>query len=360
MKSKLIILLTLVPIVLSAQFVLDTSKRVNFLAVPILFRTPETGWAYGVSANTNFRTSSKHDSLTRISTITAMAIFSQRQQNIQGINATIYFPKEKYIFYFQSAHTYFPDKFWGIGSGSRNEYEEKYTYEQLFITPHLKRKFAKRMFFGLTGDYQNVFKVSYIPNQIFDTTNFMGKSPYQILGFGLTASYDSRNYTFWPTKGVFGQTQFTSYNKEFASDYSFNKWMTEFRFFIPLYKRHILAGQLYNLTNFGTAPFKSMASLGGQDNMRGFYQGRYRDNSRYSFIMEYRAHLIWRLSGVAFGGLGDVYQNFNTIDVSTIKCSFGGGLRLSLTEGEKYHLRFDYGYSDKYNQAFYFTIGECF
>lgn len=348
------------PIFLSAQFVLDTSKRVNFLAVPILFRTPETGWAGGLSANTNFKTTFKNDSLTRISTITAMAIFSQRQQNIQGINATIYFPKEKYILYFQSAHTYFPDKFWGIGQLTKNEYEEKYTYEQVFVTPHLKRKFAKRLFLGLTADFQNVFKVSYITKRIFDTTDFIGKSPYNVFGLGFTASYDTRNFTFWPTKGVFAQTQFTSYNKGFASDYSFNKWMTEFRFFIPLFKGHIFAGQFYNLTNFGNTPFKSMASLGGQDNMRGLYQGRYRDNSRYSLILEYRAHILWRISGVAFGGLGDVYRNYKTINTSTLKYTFGGGLRLSLTEGEKYHLRFDYGYSDPYNQAFYFTIGECF
>lgn len=360
MKSKLIIVLVLAPLFLSAQFVLDTSKRVNFLAVPILFRTPETGWAYGLSANTNFKTTFKNDSLTRISTVTAMAVFSQRQQNIQGINATIYFPKETYILYFQSAHTYFPDKFWGIGSFTRNDYEEKYTYEQLFITPHLKRKLAKRLFLGLSVDFQKIFKVSYIPNQIFDTTDFEGKSPYHIFGYGLTASYDTRNYTFWPTKGIFAQTHFTTYNKGFVSDYSFNRWMTEFRFFIPLLKGHILAGQLYNLTNFGSTPFKSMASLGGQDNMRGFYQGRYRDNSRYSVILEYRAHLIWRLSAVAFGGVGDVYHDMNAVDVSTVKHSFGGGLRLSLTDTEKYHLRFDCGYSDKYNQAFYFTIGECF
>jgi outer membrane protein assembly factor BamA len=357
---RFLIIISLFPLFLSAQLPTDTTKKIRVLPVPVLFRTPETGWAYGFSVNANFKTTFHSDSLTRISTVTLLAIFSQRQQNVQGIDATIYFPKEKYILYFQSAHTYFPDKFWGIGPLTQNKAEEKYSYEQLYITPHIKRKFSKNLFFGLLADYQQVFKVSYLPDGVFDSTNFIGKSPYQTFGMGATASYDTRNSTFWPTKGVFAQTQFTSYNKELASTYSFNKWMTELRVFIPLFKGHILAGQLYNLSTFGDTPFRSMASFGGQGNMRGFYQGRYRDNSMYSAIIEYRAHIIWRLSACAFGGVGDVYQNFSKINASTLKCSFGGGLRLSLLEKEKYHLRFDYGYSDKYNQAFYFTIGECF
>ena len=84
---------------------MDTAKRVNYLAIPILFRTPETGWAYGLSTSANFKTTHKHDTLTRTSVITAMGIFSQRQQNIQALDATIYFPKEKYILYFQSSQT---------------------------------------------------------------------------------------------------------------------------------------------------------------------------------------------------------------------------------------------------------------
>lgn len=349
------------PFFLSAQFMLDTTKRVNFLAFPILFRTPETGWAYGLSGYANFKTTFKKDTLTRTSTITLLGIFSQRHQNIQGLDATIYFPKEKYILYFQSAHSYFPDKFWGIGSNTLNIYEEKYTYEQLFISPHIKKKFSKNLFFGLMADYQNVFKVSYIPNQVFDTASFNGKSPYEVSGIGLTASYDTRNSTFWPTKGIFTQTQFISYNKGVLSDFSFQKWMAELRVFIPLFKkRHVLAGQLYNLSTFGDTPFRSLASFGGQGNMRGFYQGRFRDNSMYSAIVEYRAHLFWQISACAFGGVGDVYQDFSGIKGSTMKYSFGGGLRLSILPNERYNLRFDYGYSDKYNRAFYFTIGECF
>jgi outer membrane protein assembly factor BamA len=345
---------------LIAQFTIDTSKRVNYLAIPVLFRTPETGWAYGLSSSLTFKTSNKHDTLTRTSVIQGLAIFSQKEQNIQAIDASIYFPKEKYILYFQSNHSYFPDVFWGIGSNTENSNEEKYAFEQFNSSIHLKKKIAKHLFFGLMADYQNVLQLKYGANSLLDQISLFGKTPYHVLGFGITTSYDTRNFTFWPTKGMFLQAQATSYNKGIASDLSFNKVILEGRFFKSIYKNQILAFQFYNHSTIGDTPFRSLATLGGTTNLRGFYQGRFKDKSMVSFIAEYRTFLVWKLSAVAFIGVGNVYQSIHTIQSSSIKHSFGGGLRISILEKDKLNLRIDYGYSDKYNKGFYFTLGECF
>ncbi len=331
-----------------------------WLAVPTIFKTPETGWAYGATGAVYFKTTSKKDSLTRVSVVQALGIFSQRQQNIQSIDAIIYFPKEKYILYFNTTHSYFPDKFWGIGQYSKNEEVEKYAFENFNLTAHIKRKFAKHVFFGVLEDFQNIFKIRYPEGGLMDATPFYGKTNYNVFGLGFTASYDTRNSTFWPTKGVFVQTQFTTYNKGFVSDYSFNRWMAEVRLFKKVFKKHILACQLYNYYTIGNTPYRSLAALGGANSLRGFYQGRYRDNSMYSVIGEYRAPLFWRISACVFGGFGDVYNKPKNINTGSIKYSFGGGLRLSILEKEKLNLRVDYGYSDNYNKGFYFTIGECF
>ena len=96
------------------------------------------------------------------------------------------------------------------------------------------------------ADYQNVLKIRYASGSLFDSSTFIGKSPYHVFGIGASASYDTRNSTFWPTKGVFLQTQFTTYNKEMASTYSFNKWTTEVRLFKKIFKKHVIGVQLYN------------------------------------------------------------------------------------------------------------------
>lgn len=345
---------------MQAQFRIDTTRRVNYLVIPTLFRTPETGWAYGLSGSLSFKTTERHDSLTRVSTVQVIGIFSERQQNIQSIDATVYFPRESYILYFNTTHSYFPDKFWGIGQDSRNGDEEKYVFENFNVSAHLKRKFARHLFFGVLGDFQDILKVRYPDGGLMDQTRFYGKSNYYVMGLGLSASYDTRNSTFWPTRGMFLQTQFTTYNKGFASVYSFNRWMAELRLFKKIFRQHVIACQLYSYYTAGETPFRSMASLGGAGNLRGFYQGRYRDNSMYSLIAEYRAPLFWRLSACVFGGVGDVYDRPRNINAGSLKYSFGGGLRLSILEKERMNLRVDYGYVDPYNQGFYFTIGECF
>lgn len=355
-----LIIVFLVPFFAHSQFKQDTTRKVHYFAIPIVISTPETGWAFGLNGSITFRTTHHSDTLTRTSSIQLFGIFSLREQNIQGIDANIYFPGEKYILYLNSGHSYFPDRFWGIGQETKNEAMEKYIYEQLNFVPHLKRKITGRFFMGAIADYQNVFKIQYPSNGLFDSLSFLGKSEYQVFGLGLSASYDSRNSAFWPTKGLFVQTQFLSYNKELNCDFSFNKWVTDIRYFKKVFKNHVIACQLYNYTTVGNTPYRSMGMLGGPDNLRGFYQGRYIENSMYSAIIEYRAPVYWRFSAVAFGGIGDVYNQPKNINIRTLKYSFGGGIRFTVQKKDKLNIRIDYGYSDNYNQGFYFTITEAF
>ncbi len=358
--SCLFLIFTFLPVVIFSQFKLDSTKKVKYVAVPVVFKTPETGWAFGLSGSVSFKTMPKSDTLTRTSVVQLLTIFSERGQNVQAVDATIYFPKEKYILYLQTSHSYFPDNFWGIGQNTKNEYENKYAFEQFFVSPHLKRKVSKHLFVGAILDYQTVFNINSTPGGIFDSTNFIGKTKYHVAGLGASVSYDTRNGTFWPTRGLFLQSNFILYNNKLASTYSFNKWIVDLRYYKQLFKNHIVAFQLYNYITIGETPLRSMALLGGSNNLRGFYQGRYRDNSMYSAIAEYRAYLFWRISACAFFGIGDVYKNGSDINLNSLKHSFGGGLRISILKKEKLNLRLDYGYSDKYNQGFYFTVAECF
>ena len=202
--------------ILQAQLKQDTSRNVNFLVLPAVFRTLETGWAYGASGQATFKTSHRNDTLTRTSFISAFGVWTERGQNIQATDAVIYFPKEKYILYADISHSYFPENFWGIGPQTKDDWHERYISEQYGGSVHLKEKLFKRLFIGQLYDYQNVFKINYNTGAIFDTTKFIGKSPYQISGLGWSVSYDTRNKAFWPTKGFYINTIFTSYTKNFG------------------------------------------------------------------------------------------------------------------------------------------------
>ena len=358
--NKLILIFIFCSTLLSAQFKQDTSRNVNYLILPAVFRTPETGWGYGASTSLTCKTSHKNDSLTRTSSITALAVFTERGQNIQAVDANVFFSKEKYILYFDAAHSYFPENFWVLGLQTKDNWSERYVSDQFNFSAHLKKHLFKRVFLGLMYDYQNVFKLNYIKGGIFDTTSFSGKTPYVVSGGGFSASYDSRNKAFWPTKGFLLSTTYNSYEKNFGSSYNFSKWIVDVRFFQQLFFKHILAVQFYNYSTFGQSPMKNLARLGGADNLRGFYQGRLRDKNMASFILEYRAPVFWRFSLVAFGGIGNVYSEKNPLLNNEFRYSFGGGIRLNVMQKDYLNLRIDYGYYSKYNSGFYFTIGESF
>ncbi len=345
---------------LSAQFKQDTSRNVNYLILPAVFRTPETGWAYGASGQATFKTTHHNDTLTRTSFISAFGVWTERGQNIQAIDALIYFPKEKYILYFDASHSYFPENFWGIGPNTKDVWHERYVSDQFSGSVHLKKHIFKRTFVGLLYDYQNVFAIKYNTGAVFDTTKFIGKTPYVASGAGLSLSYDTRNKAFWPTKGFYLNTIFTGYDKAIGSTYNFSKWTVDLRFFQKLFLQHVFAIQIYNYSTFGDSPMKSLARLGGVDNIRGFYQGRLRDKNMASLIAEYRAPIWWRFSLVAFGGIGNVYSEKNPLFNNEFHYSFGGGIRLRVLPKDNLNIRIDYGYYSKYNSGFYFTLGECF
>lgn len=336
------------------------NKTQKALLLPIVYRSPETGWAAGISAGIYFNTSKLHADSTRISNIQTLCMLTEKHQNVEALDGTIYFPKEKEILYIQSSHAYYPDKFWGIGDKTIDSLKEKYTFEQFYLFPHFKHKLSKHSFIGVLYEFQYVYNIRYIENGIFDQAPFSGKSNYKVSGLGGSIGYDTRNATYWPTKGVFTQILYTGFSDKFGSSYNLSKIISEARYFKQTFHDQVFAIQLYNYMTIGSNPLRELASLGGQNNMRGFYMGRYRDKCFYSLIAEYRIPIWNRISCVTFGGLGDVYKNIQTISFTNLKFSGGAGLRFALLKKEKMNLRLDYGVNSNYNYGLYLTVNECF
>ncbi len=330
------------------------------MVIPLLFRSPETLWSTGITGSVSFKTGNKHEPLTRTSTIQAIIMFTQRHQNVQAIDATIFFPKDNYVLLFQTSHSYFPDKYWGLGSDTKGIAKEDYAFHQVYIFPHLKKKITKTVFVGALYEYQNVFNIDYLQDGLYSSTIQYGKTDYVVSGLGGSISYDTRNSSYWPTKGMLIQGSFTDFNTHFGSNYNDLKSILDIRYFKKLFKNTIIAGQIYNYSNDGQVPIRELAMLGGANNLRGFYQGRYRDDNMTTIIGEYRIPIYKRFSTCIFGGIGDVYRKLKDVTSRSFKHSYGAGLRIAILPKEKLNIRIDYGYSSKYNRGLYFTVGECF
>ncbi len=343
---------------LSAQK--DSSKKHHLLLFPVIAKSIETGWEFGGAGSFTFHVN-KSDTITRTSSIQAVAIYSTKKQFVSAINGTQYFNNEKFILTEQISFSSFPDKFWGLGNRTPNSAEEPYQFKQFYVYAHLMRKIAPRLFIGGIYEFQTVWDIHYENGGLFDKENIPGKDGYKVSGLGASITYDSRNDAFAPNQGIFAQFFFNHFNPILGSDFKYTNFVFDLRKFIRLNKRQVLALQLYSFNNSGAdIPIRSLASLGGASQMRGYYSGRYRDHQLIVSQAEYRIDIKKRFGIVAFGGLGNVNDQFSHASFENIKYSYGAGCRFALNKSEKLNIRLDYGMGNGVNKGFYLQIGEAF
>lgn len=341
----------------------DSSRNKNHLiALPVISRSIETDWSFGAGGTFTFYTTRKKDSSTRTSSIRFLGTYSLRKQFLFTINGPVFFPGERYILNSHLSFSSFPDKFWGLGNKTKETDAEEYSFRQYYIHLHGERLISHKIFVGLLYDFQRVINISVKQGGLFDQQNIAGKTPYQVSGLGASVSFDTRNNTFWPSKGIFLSLQATHFTSVLLSDHRYTNIIADARWYKRITQKQILAAQAYGFFNTGSdIPIRSIASLGGADRMRGYYSGRYRDDHLLSLQAEYRVPVYKRFSAVAFAGIGDVAGRFSTWSLQNMKYSYGGGLRFAVNKNEKLHIRFDYGFGKgKHNQGFYLQFGEAF
>jgi hypothetical protein len=102
-----------------------------------------------------------------------------------------------------------------------------------------------------------------------------------------------------------------------------------------------------------------MGMLGGSKKMRGFYEGRYRDNNLVLLQAEYRRKIFWWLGFTVFASAGEVAHRADAFSSRFIRYTYGSGLRLTFDDAQRLHLRIDAAAGDGKVRG-YFTIGEAF
>jgi outer membrane protein assembly factor BamA len=335
------------------------AKIRHVLVLPIIARSIETGWSFGMASASTFHLNS-HDTTTRTSNVQALALYTTRQQLILAINGSIYFPGERFILNQQLSYSSFPDDFWGLGKSAPDSSEESYKFKQYYIYLHPQRLIGHNLFLGVVYEYQRVFNVEYAAGKLFDQENIVGRYGYHVSGLGLSITHDTRNNAFSPDKGSLLQFYFDHFMPLLGSDYQYTNFVFDLRRFIRVHEDQVLALQGYASLNAGEVPLRSLAYLGGANSMRGYYAGRFRDKNMAVVQAEYRVPLFWRFGAVAFGDVGNVGPTLSELNFQDLKYSYGGGLRLALNKNEKLNLRLDYGLAKGSSQGFYLQLGEAF
>ncbi|MCU0286209.1 MAG: BamA/TamA family outer membrane protein [Acidobacteria bacterium] len=330
----------------------------RIIGAPIIYYTPETHLAFGAAGSYISRLGRSIKD-TRPTTISPIIIYTQKKQFKTQLNTDIYLRADDCRLQMEFKLEKFPNKFFGVGNNTLESDIEAYTSRSTAFTISFLKKVGSILNLGLKYNFSNWKMMEVEKDGLLDSGLFPGSKDGTISGFGLLVNFDTRDNIFSTLKGSLVELDIAFYQKALGSTFNFSSWSLDFRKYFTVFSTHVLAFQSLVKIQTGEVPFLNLAQMGGQYNMRGYFQGRFRDKNLMVLQAEYRLPVVWRFGLVGFAGVGNVAEKFSKLSLLDLKYSYGMGIRFLFDPLERIQARMDIGFG-KGCSGFYFSIFEAF
>lgn len=360
MRLSGLILLVLTAGIVNAQDTIPAPKKIQAFPVPAIGKSLETGWYFGAVCLFKFRNLFNTD---KYSTAKTEFNYTLNKQVIATAGWFLYTGQNRHILIGEQSYLYFPEYYYGVGNNTPAVNELYYTASRVELYNSLLWKINGPIYAGISAKAQ---LVSRLQTGTTDKKNIseelIANNAGWSYGIGPHILFDKRDRILNPSAGsCFIEVENINYLKEHATQNTnaFASLKTDVRFYRRLFSRSVLAMQYYSLNTFGHAPYRLMGLLGSDSHMRGYYQGRYRDDHYMSAQAEARVRINNWLGFTLFTGAGDVFSSANAVSINTIKYSVGGGIRVLADKTDRINLRLDYAVG-RGTSGFYVAFGEAF
>ncbi len=332
-------------------------KTQSFLAVPLIYYSPETRLGFGAAGIYSFHMNNEVDY--RPSSIQFLASYTQNKQILIQLPYQLFWDRNKNYSYGELDYFKFPYQFYGIGNDiSLNEYAS-YTATFTRFRLNYLRLYKNDWFVGVRYWFDNVFDITRADHPLFNDPRVVGINGGRSAGLGLVILFDTRDNVFYPSKGSYVELDITGYGRATLSNYSFSNYIIDARKYHEIQEGTIVAFQGLTQFSSGDVPFSELATIGGNRRMRGYYEGAVQDKNLFLFQTELRQTIKGRVGLVAFGGISNVFPRIQYFDFGDTRFTGGVGFRLMFNKAEKINARLDWGFGNKTN-GIYFTISEAF
>lgn len=236
--------------------------------------------------------------------------------------------------------------YWGAGydNASNALNRGEYKRNKFFLQTDLLRHFSPNFYAG--------------PSLAWEWVQWRGMQGGKdnVLGYGASAAYDTRNSKVSPSGGIFAMVHhmnYTSFGKK-----PFYSTTLQLNTYAGVWEGGILAADLLSQFTFGSVPWTMLPTTGGTERMRGYYRGRYSDNNALSVQVELRQH-IWEILGSAvWVGAANVWGKNCSFNWGHTLPNAGAGLRIAIAGGAT--IRLDYGFGKNGQNGFVFGLNEAF
>jgi len=361
-KIIFILICSLYPFHIIAQADIDSSEvnKIEYAYYPMAFYTPETEFAFGAGGMLYTRLGVEKYIFP--SKIEFSGYYTTNDQLSLSVLPKLYFGGSARVTS-ESEFIYAKEvsKFYGIGNSKPEIENPEYeiasfrAYTELGIATPL----LDNLSVGLIYEFSTNKILNKRENQELINNNVLGSDKGNTSGLGISFTYDDRNNAFYPTKNGFIKARMIFMDEFWGSDFNYRKLVLDFRRYLDLGSAHIIASQFYLESTSGDIPFFKLPALGGAQRMRGYFLGRYRDESYLTWHLEFRKMIGWRLGAVAFAGIGDVANKLSQFKLAEFKYSYGFGFRYAFDEKENLNIRMDIGFG-KNTKGVYFALEEAF
>lgn len=330
----------------------DKKFDISFIGGP--HYATDTKFGIGLVAAGLYKTD-RNDNIEQPSNVSLYSDLSTVGFALIGIRGNHLFPYDKYRIDYSTFFFYFPSLYWGVGyeNGKNDANEGKYD--------RLQFKFKADFLFRLTDNLYAGPRINFDVVNSFDfereeMISEDGKSTHNT-SVGFTVYYDTRDFAPNPYKGIYAK-----FEQEFSPEFLGNDntlYKSDFKIsaYKKVWKGGILAGEFHTQINDGDLHWSMMAKMGEGGNMRGYYDGRYRDKNILDAQIELRQH-IYRRNGIAvWVGAANVFPSFKKLEANQTLPNFGVGYRWEFKK--RVNVRLDMGFG-RDGSGFMFNINEAF
>ena len=346
----------------------EKTDKLHYTFVPGIEYSLATGFASSVSASVILPYKTKMDNR---SIISSELKYTQNKQIISQVVSNLWLKNNEYNINTNWAYLKYPQKDFGLGSGSSLNLVDELDYSYLKLYQSVLKRISPNLYFGpgLNIDYHWNITDTTTQNKPINGFKQYGFTQHSnSVGLLLNLLYDTRKSLVNP---VANSTYFNVVYRDnlsfLGSDVPWQTFVLDYRKYLPFPKesKNILAFWSYNIfTLAGKQPYLDLPYTAADtynNTGRGYIQGRFRGAQLVYAESEYRFGITENgfIGGVVFANVQSVSERQDK-PLQSILPGYGAGIRIKISKHSNTNIAIDYGIGSGGSKGIFMNLGEVF